>query len=657
MRQLVWLKYQAGNENRYQQINYQSCYQDNAKPHFAQNHSSEEVWLTQAAYVGEKKDKNPHSHLKTDQQGSDIEGIEDGEAYSVELYTEDYEQSNEVDEIKMNHIQVLNLSRTTCICCWCTFIFKFNNMLHKHLSTCKRKQSIKTALSKPYVSLEESVNEQVIKSFTRVTADTEYGYWFWHYVIAEAHINKMNNQSHEICMNTDCTMFLIDRKFLLSNILNILVKPMSFLIRVHELRSKIHSCSDFILLDLYLNSKVDSQVKSAHIYHEVHVIDNLNVKLLLDLNILKSEEIIIDLKKKCLIIHSCQDLKISIRITLKMEMWVLHTVHFKNRVIILSNSVTAILTGIQGAKSSADQDYLFELNQRQLTQKLSTSEGFYIHVVNCNLFFMQVHNVTELLVKIPQHSCLEFISEYEEEGCYLIAEDNHNLVINIFKAMSRMEKPHCQETEKVTLTELETKLSNQVTIYGEQGQVEILSQAVTAYSDLWIEKDTTVCISEEEYMSISLQNGWKKDKMMAWVYSLSSKDQTMIDKKFNKLHMQEKMLWTCQPTSFGYLVFVVWQNIQKGVKTIWKNCVVVDIWGLNKISWINAYPMSLQSDITAVVQGSQYINTVDATEFFHQWAVKAENQSKLTVVSHQVKNNIMWLWWSTKTSLSMCNNR
>ena len=80
--------------------------------------------------------------------------------------------------------------------------------------------------------------------------------------------------------------------------------------------------------------------------------------------------------------------------------------------------------------------------------------------------------------------------------------------------MSRVKKSHCQETEKITLTELKTKLFNQVIIYGEQDQVEILSQAVTAYSDLWIEKDTTVCISEEEYMSILLQNGWKKDKMM-----------------------------------------------------------------------------------------------------------------------------------------------
>ena len=388
MRQLVWSKYQTGNENRYQQINYQSHYQDNAKSHFAQNHSSQEVQPTQAAYVSEEKDENPHSHLKADQQESDIEGIEDDEAYSAESYTENYEQSNEIDEMKTNHIQVFNLSKTTYICYWCTSIFKFNNMLHKHLSICKRKQSIKITLNKSYVSLEESVNEQIIKSFTRITADTEYGFWFWHYAAAEAHIDKVNNQSYEICTDTDCIMFLIDRKFLLSNTLNILVICMSFLIRVHELRSKIHSCSDFILLDLYLDDKVDSQVKTAHIYHEVYVVDNLNVKLLLDLNILKSEEIIIDLKKKCLIIHSCQDLKISIRITLKMEMWVLHTVHFKNRVIILSNSVTAILTGIQGAKSSADQDYLFELNQRQLTQKLSTSKEFYIYVVNCNLFFM-----------------------------------------------------------------------------------------------------------------------------------------------------------------------------------------------------------------------------------------------------------------------------
>ena len=327
--------------------------------------------------MNEEKDKNSHSHLKINQQESDIEDIEDDEAYLVKLYTENYEQPNEIDEMKMNHIQVLNLSRTTCIYCWCTFIFKFNNMLHKHLSICKRKQSIKAALSKSYVSLEESVNEQIIKSFTRIMTDIRYGFWFWHYAAAEAHIDKVNNQSHKICTDTDCMMFLINRKFLLLNVFNILIKSMSFLIRVSELKSKIHSCSDFILLDLYLDSKIDSQVKTAYIYCEVYVIDDLNVKLLLDLNILRSEEMIIDLKKKCLIIHSCQGLKISIKITSKMEMWVLCTVHSENRVITLSNSVAAISADIQEAKSSVNWDYLFELNQKQLTQKLSISEEFY----------------------------------------------------------------------------------------------------------------------------------------------------------------------------------------------------------------------------------------------------------------------------------------
>ena len=51
----------------------------------------------------------------------------------------------------------------------------------------------------------------------------------------------------------------------------------------------------------------------------------------------------------------------------------------------------------------------------------------------------------------------------------------------------------------------------------------------------------------------------------------------MVDKKFNKLHMQGKMLWTYQFTSFDYSVFVIWQNIQKETEIIWKNCVIVDI--------------------------------------------------------------------------------
>lgn len=85
----------------------------------------------------------------------------------------------------------------------------------------------------------------------------------------------------------------------------------------------------------------------------------------------------------------------------------------------------------------------------------------------------------------------------------------------------------------------------------------------------------------------------------------------MVDKEFDKMQAQGKMSWTQQPTPFGYPVFVVWRDILKGKETTRKGRVVVDIRGLNKITQTDAYPMPLQTEITAAVQGSKFISTVD----------------------------------------------
>ena len=90
-----------------------------------------------------------------------------------------------------------------------------------------------------------------------------------------------------------------------------------------------------------------------------------------------------------------------------------------------------------------------------------------------------------------------------------------------------------------------------------------------------------------------------------------------MNKAFNKLHQQKQMHWSTD-LSFTFSVFIVWKTIMfvQDIAT-WKNCVVVNIWNLNKISISDNYLLSLQSDVTAAVWEVSYIITVNCTEFFY----------------------------------------
>ena len=135
-------------------------------------------------------------------------------------------------------------------------------------------------------------------------------------------------------------------------------------------------------------------------------------------------------------------------------------------------------------------------------------------------------------------------------------------------------------------------------------------------------------------MSINLKSDAKI--AVAKIYSLESKEKQIVNQKFDKLYSQERMQYSFKSTTYDYFVFVIWRTIfisdQESMK---KKRVVVDIRALNKIAEIDTYSMSLQFDIIFSMIECEYISTIDATTFFHQWLIKLLDRHKFTVVTHR----------------------
>ena len=176
---------------------------------------------------------------------------------------------------------------------------------------------------------------------------------------------------------------------------------------------------------------------------------------------------------------------------------------------------------------------------------------------------------------------------------------------------------------------LEHVLPNGITVYGTEAVASQLATAVYDYPDIWKDRGTTVDIPEAEWMPISIKPG--ASVKAARVYPLGQRDREVIDETFDKMHDQGKMEWSLQPTPFSFPCFVVWRNHPAGRK----GRVVVDIRELNRIAEADTYPLPAQADIVGLVAGYEYISTVDAVGWFHQFLVQRGDRSKFTVVSHR----------------------
>lgn len=107
-------------------------------------------------------------------------------------------------------------------CKVCHTTFSSNNKLHNHLklSSCLSKQAATPANPIPQPNNDTrpgsnpSRNGKVVKSTADGTKGDGFGFRGWHYATIEARLQKLSGLSYDVCLDTGCTMSIIDRVFL-----------------------------------------------------------------------------------------------------------------------------------------------------------------------------------------------------------------------------------------------------------------------------------------------------------------------------------------------------------------------------------------------------------------------------------------------------------
>ena len=198
--------------------------------------------------------------------------------------------------------------------------------------------------------------------------------------------------------------------------------------------------------------------------------------MLVNMNILTSKLIFLNISDQKIIIESCSNIEVFITIT----MWSTN----QTNQIIMTQQYTVILlrkhSVLQINKSNLlqDWDFLFESDCYHVNAVV------YVYIINYNLSEIHVHNDLNKLLIISWKACIKKIVEYKIDECYLVSLKNVFLVINEDIEANKI-RLNFKEllVLMINFSSSEIKLANDVTIYSnEETNLKQIEMIVIDYS-------------------------------------------------------------------------------------------------------------------------------------------------------------------------------
>lgn len=533
---------------------------------------------------------------------------------------------------------------TTITCRNCKTTFPSGNQLHKHLGSCLRKAAdeLPEASADCLLATQDLATQGHLIQSEASEANATGGYGFRGYRYATVKICFVwQGKTYEICIDTGCTMSLIDRSFLktlMEEGLVVDIQRMPTPMKVRGLGTNQHDASEYARVAIYLPGGKGKG--TALITREMHIVDNLSANILIGIDIMKPEGMVLDLARDIMTIGSCQDLEVPISTRTKQDTQTELAIFNQTRKVIAPHTDMRVPIKARRkllSKLPTDRDFIFEPAEQDAFSVCA-------HIVDHTMSDIIVRNDSDHPVILPKRTRLGRVVEYEAGGCYVVQPDMQDLAHRPARATktswarkafaAAMAVTAAFNAATTPASKPEITHSTGVTMYDSgSNSIPALSEAVEAFPNLWKDTGNVTNIPESEWMDIPLIDNWQEQYKpgQARVYPVGAKDREVINEAFDKLHEQGRMEWTATATPFSFPCFVIWKDTPSGPK----GRVVVDIRALNKITIPDAYPVPSQAEILALLRDATHISTIDAAAFFYQWWVKRQHRYRLTVASHR----------------------
>ncbi len=361
---------------------------------------------TQKAYV-DVNEKN-QSYMKNSQFEQNHQQNENSDFILKEINkkNEDFYQIDQQTNEKYNYflnendyhieIEICNQDKSYQ-CRNCKKKFSFNNKLHQHVRECRKIQKERTFDVETFHI--EFTSDRIIISAAESNIFKDLTFRSWHFVIFFVRIFK-NESLDELCANTNCIMFLMNRAYLKQILSDVKIHHIKDVITVRDIKTITHNCFEYVNLKLFIfeTLRVVTFKRIAKLTRHAHIVNNLRAKFLMKMNILRSKKIVLDIFRRKMILLLCENLKINIRI-------ISHTLDVKaldkrmNRVIqskqlifISFRTMTIVLIKTRKAQILSDRDYIFQFVKQELN--FERTDEMMTHIINVNLAAVRIINFT-----------------------------------------------------------------------------------------------------------------------------------------------------------------------------------------------------------------------------------------------------------------------
>ena len=325
-----------------------------------------------------------------------------------------------------NELSTIIIDEQVFICRRCNEFFYSNNKLHKHVKK-RRVDSI--------VNFNALKNVFIIEFIVSKKHNKSYDFRSWHYVCIHVSISSKLSID-KLCLNSETIMSIENRRYILNRLLKIFIFRINKSIRVRDIDTIWHDIFEYIMIDFYVFKMtiVDTFVKT-HFIREIHLIDNLSTKIFIEINVITSKEMIIDVDKQTVTINSC-DVTAKLHVIFR-DRRVNRIVKFLKQLIIFSHIHMIVFVKIREQTLSTNRDYFFHSLE---DNRLKAENDFFVHIIDVNFIVVHIRNSTNQSIIISRNFKLNKLNDYDEEDCFLIASKNWHLIVKLFDWLKKIVK-------------------------------------------------------------------------------------------------------------------------------------------------------------------------------------------------------------------------
>ena len=364
--------------------------------------------------------------------------------YNESKLYDDY--SHDVDAVKnvnfLTSIAEINLI-TNHICNNCSDTFASKNQFFKHFrDICWTFQNVShvtfviklffVALSKTSEFLATTktskfflIKRRIIQSIVRFN-ETNLDYVFREYQYAQTNVRLEDSDSIKICIDIDCSVTMIERKFFTQLLFDVSIQKLILSISMRDVEKKIVKSNEYMLIKMSFDDTFKSEQFVIDVIKiEIHFIDDFAINLLLANDVIYSENIKINSIKRRLIITNCENFRVSIEIFSRVISNVKRIIRSRQIYILMLDELAEIFV-IYHDFLSDDRDFLFEFHCQY---DLDYDDDVYAHVVNNDLVKVFVRNVIDESITLVKRTRLDTVTKYNQTDCYMImSKKSHKIV-------------------------------------------------------------------------------------------------------------------------------------------------------------------------------------------------------------------------------------